>query len=423
MASLKFLSFESLLKYSITVLCHLFLFFGIIPAGISQTEPNVEKIQTELVSAGFENVFSTKVDSILVVGYENRRFRFEPRGCSEVIRIVGENVNQDLSILLILYRNKIPMLFFEYKSTHYHEFVSGKLTPDEFLRKMKVSADNPEFDKFKSALRNKSQFKADVAIGPQVKAQFGNFDRPVQANINLVPELNTLLAKGLTIKTQMIVPIYNNYLIPEQAETEVRPGILAVNQIVKLEDQVFFNASAGFFTQDRAGIDLELKKYFGDGNFAIGLNTGYTVYHAFVPKQIEYYEDDSYFTGLFTAEYRFSTYDLTTRIQAGNFLYNDLAARFDLLRQFGEVNIGFFASISESSEVNGGFNFAIPLPPGKYMKFKYMRLRQTKYFSWEYRAKGFVKNATTYDTGNELYEVMLEYNPIFFKKRLIKEMQ
>lgn len=315
------------------------------------------------------------------------------------------------------------MLFFKYESNHYRDFVSEKFTPDEFLEVLEVSADNPEFEKFKAPLKNKSQFKADIAIGPQVKAQFGNFDRPVQANINLVPELNSLLAKGLFLKTQMILPVYNNYLIPEQAETEVRPGILALNQIIRLEDHVFFSASAGFFTQDRAGIDLELKKYFSDGRFAIGLNTGYTVYHAFVPRQIEYFEDDSYFTGVFSAEYRFSNYDLTTRILAGNFLYNDIAARFDILRQFGEVNIGFFASVSKSSEVNGGFNFSIPLPPGKFMKFRYLRLRQTKYFSWEYRAKGFVKSASTYDTGNELYEVMLEYNPVFFKKRLIKELQ
>lgn len=423
MAPLKFLSFENLLKYSITVLCHLFLFFGIAPSVLSQTQPDFEKIQTELVSAGFENVFVTSVDSNLVVGYENRRFRFEPRGCSEVMRILDENENHDLPVLLILYRHQVPMLFIEYESNLYLDFVSGKIPSDEFLEKMKVSADHPVFEKFKAPRKNKSQFKADIAVGPQVKAQFGNFDRPVQANINLVPELNSLLAKGLSLKTQMILPVYNNYLIPEQAETEVRPGILALNQVIRLEDKVFFNASAGFFTQDRAGIDLELKKYFGDGKFAIGLNTGYTVYHAFVPKQIEYFEDDSYFTGLFTAEYRFSTYDLTTRVQAGNFLYNDIAVRFDLLRQFGEVNIGFFGSVSESSEVNGGFNFAIPLPPGKYMKFRYMRLRQTKYFSWEYRAKGFVKSAGTYDTGNELYDVMLEYNPVFFKKRLINELQ
>jgi len=40
----------------------------------------------------------------------------------------------------------------------------------------------------------------------------------------------------------------------------------------------------------------------------------------------------------------------------------------------------------------------------------------------EYRAKGFSKSVGTYDTGSQLYNILMEYNADFFKKRLIKEL-
>ncbi len=75
----------------------------------------------------------------------------------------------------------------------------------------------------------------------------------------------------------------------------------------------------------------------------------------------------------------------------------------------------FFATVTKSSDFNGGFNFSIPpLPPGKYMRIKYLRVRQSKDFSLEYRAKGFSKSVGTYDTGSQLYNILMEYNADFF---------
>ncbi len=392
-----------------------------LQAGFAQTPENTNRISQELIAEGFENVYVTFNDSTLVVGYENRRYRFEPRGIYEVIKIIDEAVGHEVSLALVIHHQKIPMLFVELNTVHYRKYLLGELSADELYELISVSMDNPEISEFRAPLDNPSQFKADFAIVPQFRAQFGNFDRPVQANINIIPEMNMLLLKGLTFRAQLIYPVYNNFFFDVE-EREVRPGLITLNQMVRLDDNVFLTATAGFFTMNRVGSNLEIKKFFADGNLSIGASVGYTIYHTFVDKPIEYFEDDSYFTGLISVEYRYQPYDLIGRIQAGKFLYNDLAIRMDVLRQFGEVNIGFFALISKSSEFNGGFNFAIPLPPGKFMKFKYLRLRQAKKFSWEYRAKGFVKNGSYYRTGNELFDIMLDYNPEFSKKRLINEL-
>jgi hypothetical protein len=115
-------------------------------------------------------------------------------------------------------------------------------------------------------------------------------------------------------------------------------------------------------------------------------------------------------------------YDLTGTLQAGNFLYNSLGVRFDVVRQFGEVNIGFYA-LAASGEINGGFNLAIPLPPRKYTKLKYTRIRPSKKFNWEYRAKGFPRAGIMYNTGNRLHDLFLEFNPDQIKKQIIRELR
>ena len=404
------------------VLCQNVFFFNNIKPVNAQISGVSDTVCRELVSAGFENVFVSEVEGTIVIGYENRRFRFEPKGCSEVMKIIDQVVEQDRDMMLIIFRNKIPLLFIEYNTLSFSNFISNKISSNEFFEELQVASEKPEFEKYKAVRTNRSEFKADVALGPNVSLQFGDWDRNVQSNINLIPELNTMLTKGLTLTAQALVPLYNNFLIPEQAETQIRPGIIALNQMIRIEDNVFLNASLGYFTRSRAGFDIELRKYFGEGNFSLSLNTGYTVYKSFSPKLIEYFEDDNYFTGIVSAEYRYCPYDLTFGVKAGNFLYNNIAARFDLLRQFGELKIGFFATVTKSSDFNGGFNFSIPLPPGKYMRIKYLRVRQSKDFSLEYRAKGFSKSVGTYDTGSQLYNILMEYNADFFKKRLIKEL-
>ncbi|HRW96046.1 MAG TPA: YjbH domain-containing protein, partial [Bacteroidales bacterium] len=145
-------------------------------------------------------------------------------------------------------------------------------------------------------------------------------------------------------------------------------------------------------------------------------------FHNLTSRSYEYFEDDSYFTGILLAEYRYLPYDVTGKVQIGNFLYNNLAARFDILRQFGEVKIGFFALAAQSDEFNGGFNLAIPLPPRKFMKPRFIRIRQADEFKWEYGAKSFIESGILHKTGSELNDIMLEFNPDFFKKRLINSL-
>ena len=195
-----------------------------------------------------------------------------------------------------------------------------------------------------------------------------------------------------------------------------------MNQFVRLEDDFYITATAGLFNKNRAGANLEIRKVFANGRFSVGSNIGYTTGYSYTGYRTDYLDYEKYLTAIFDLEYRYVPFDLTGSLQAGNFLYNSLGVRFEVLRQFGEVNIGFFA-LAASGDINGGFKIAIPLPPRKYTKLKYVRIRPSKRFKWEYRAKGFPRSGTMYNTGYSLYDLFLDLNPNQIKKQIIRELE
>ena len=377
----------------------------------------------DLSGHGFENIRSVINDTSVFVTFENRRYRDNGRSIAEVIQIIDKSILSDEPIelnLILLFQN-VPMLLVNVNLEDFRNLKKQIIDINVFETKLLVTSDyDAAFENLKTLeTANRSLFKADLVVIPKVKTQFGNFDNPVQSNINLIPELNFQLAKGLSFKGQIIIPLQNDFYFDEEGK-EVRPGNITLNQFVRLKDDFYLNVSAGFFNKNRAGGNLEMRKNFANGQFSIGTNLGYTTGYSYTGYRTNYLDYEKYLTALLELEYRYLPFDLTGRLQVGNFLYNSTGARFDVVRQFGEVNIGFFALFA-SGDINGGFNFAIPLPPRKYTKLKYVRIRPSERFKWEYRAKGFPESGTLYNTGHNLSGLFLDLNKNQIKNQIIRE--
>jgi hypothetical protein len=178
----------------------------------------------------------------------------------------------------------------------------------------------------------------------------------------------------------------------------------------------------GYFTQQRYGFDLEIKKYLINGKASLGANAGYTG-HASYLKGAWYYSSIDVLTTLVDAEYRVSQFDLMMRATYGKFLYQDRGGRLDIFRQFGELDIGFFVSKTQIG-TNGGFNFAIPIFPPKYMPTGSLRIRPAPYFPWEYRYWGIWEGGASgyrYKTGNRLDDFMKRINPDYVKNQFLRQ--
>ncbi len=403
----------------IIVLCHFVYLICGDNSGVFAQNRTVN-LESALVEEGFENVSVYHKNDTLQVFLENRRYRFEPRGLAELINIASESEDFETEILdVVLLRDEVPMLRITFPITVYEQYLYGEIESEEFLTAISATLNVSNIKQPVSDVANRSRFKVDLPVIPKWSAKFGNFDNPVESNFSLIPELNSTLAKGLTLKAQLIIPLQNDFFFEAERET-VRPGNVTLNQFFSLDDNFYLDLTTGFFDKNRAGIDLEVKKLFAEGRFEIGANVGYTGYYSFTGIQTEYYDKQRYLTAIFNAQYRYNPYDLVARFEVGNFLYNVLSARFEVLRQFGQVKIGFFA-FATKDDYDGGFRFSIPLPPGKYTKLRIFRIRPSKAFDWEYRAKGFPQNGVKYQTGYSLTDMLLDYNPDFIKKRLIIE--
>ncbi len=402
------------------VLCHVAILFS-TSSLFAQNDNGLEALKANLLDEGFENVAVLRPsNTLLFVQYENRRYRFEPRALAKVTEITAQAIGREqVQLDILILHQQIPMVMAHISLPAYFDLIEKRIDLEQFSQTCYFTLDFQQTAA--QNVLNPSAFKPDLIVIPNFRAQFGDFDNPVQSNINLIPELRMLLAKGLSLQAQLIIPLQNDFYFDEEGK-ELRPGMITINQLVRLRNNFFVTATAGFFNRHRAGGNIQVKNYFANGRFAIGADVGFTRYYSFTGREASYAESAGYLTAILSAEYRYTPYDLTGRIRIGNFLYNDPGVRADVLRQFGEVKIGFFALANTSGDLNGGFNFSIPLPPRKYTKIKYARLRPAKSFSWEYRAKGFPTSGYLFETGHDIFDLMLEYNPNYMKKRFLIEL-
>jgi hypothetical protein len=74
------------------------------------------------------------------------------------------------------------------------------------------------------------------------------------------------------------------------------------------------------------------------------------------------YSDAGAWSGIGTLIGRIPDRELELIVAGGHFLTGDEGIRVDLLRRFGEVELGFFGVSTDKGDV-GGFRFSVPLRP------------------------------------------------------------
>jgi len=284
------LNFTKRLRIFLIVLCHVVYLVNGIPKTVISQE-SFDGIVDKLVTKGFENISVVQNQDTLLVFYENRKYRFEPRGMAELTEIVVNDYDRTWSILsLVLLTEKVPMLTVSFSYQSFINYSNSAISDDEFYNLITASFDVARFHTLGYRVYNTSNFKIDLPVIPTWSAKFGNFDNPVESNINLIPELNSTLSTGLTIKAQLIIPVQNDFLgITKKERGVVRPGNVTINQYVSLKDNFYMNLTAGCFNKNRAGINFDLKKIFREGQIEIGANIGYTGYYSFTGIETEHF--------------------------------------------------------------------------------------------------------------------------------------
>ncbi|HOI30697.1 MAG TPA: YjbH domain-containing protein [Melioribacteraceae bacterium] len=379
------------------------------------------QIAGNISGEGLENVSVRDTESELFIEFENRVYRFEIDALVRVLKLISPEIGQYQKINLLIKNKNVPVTQISVSAKDLLSWNKGEISNTEFSELIQIDLDN-HFDSWskaaKSGYQNSSNLRFDIVLKPTYRFQFGVFSNPVLYQLNFAPHIEFGLWKGMTGLFEVTFPIHNDFT---PSEDSIRASRIVLNQTARLGNSTFISGSIGYFTLNRYGFDLETRTFFLNGDLSLGLNLGYTGYAFFAGKKL-YYSDLYQWTGSLGIDYRIREYDLSLAVTAGKFLLFDNTIRFDIYRDFGEIQVGFFAMRSLEGISNGGFSLSIPLFPSKYWNPGFFRIRTTEYLDYSYRVKIADQIGLKYDTGFSLSGFIEKLNPGFIKNYLGKRL-
>ncbi|PRY22071.1 exopolysaccharide biosynthesis protein YbjH [Spirosoma oryzae] len=260
---------------------------------------------------------------------------------------------------------------------------------------------------------NGRAYRFDFRLHPEFMANFGNRERTVESKTNLLLQSQLYLRRGLVLNWGILFPIIND--LDNQA-MNVRPAPIFLNQFLALNQADFMSISAGLFYNDRYGLNVQYRHADLNSPWSYGLETSLTGYYVF-PKNDFYYQSLSDLMILGDVAYRIGRHNVTLKVSGGQYLFNDRGGRIDFIRQFPNVEVGFFATKTGNGST-AGFNFAIPIPPGRIVQSNRVRLRTTEEFRWEYNYSRGYNIATRYKVGYQLDALLRQYHNSYLKSQL-----
>jgi len=349
---------------------------------------NIEEI---LFNAGFENVQVKEEKDTIKLFFEHREFR-NPFHSMEYANLLlaDEDFEDKILVYIPLYHNT-PIAFY---------------TAGDFGFKT-LSVEDLSF--YKAENKPFKDYRFHLRLNPDIAARFGYYDHPFETKINLILDTRVYLVPGLSLQSGINIPVENSL---DNQDKSLRLAPTMLHYFTQPFPGHFIGLSAGSFYSDRYGLDVQYRYALLDSPWSFGLESGLTGYH--------WQNAGKFYTGdlndlyaIADVEYRLPFDDLSIRLSAGQFLFEDVGVRADLIRQYGLVDIGLYASLTEIGTTMG-FQFAFSLFPGKILRGKNLELRTIEEFRWEYSYNNEEPVARKYRLGMpRLADMLRQYNSDF----------
>lgn len=255
------------------------------------------------------------------------------------------------------------------------------------------------------------KYKLDFWIQPVFAANFGYREKTLQSNTSVLLQTQFYLWKGLALNAGLLFPITNDM---DNRPKKIRPAPIFLNQFMAFGKH-FISASAGYFHNDQYGVNVQYRHHDLAGPWSFGLEGGLTGLYYYAAKGI-YYENMDKLLLIADAAYRLSRPDIILKLSGVRYLAGDEGARFDLIRQFTNVEAGLYVMKTDNG-TTAGFNFAVPIPPGKIVQGKKLRFRTADEFRWEYSYTRGFRIGERYRTGYQLDQKLRQYHVDYFNRQ------
>ncbi len=348
-----------------------------------------QEMAEKLWDAGFEQVHVLEAADTVTIFFEHRPFRSPYHSLTYAGLVADESRHV---VWIPLYHNR-PMGVYEGNDLRYRPL------------------ENEERESFKARNNLARGYRFQLRIMPDFSARFGNFDQPFQTKTNVILDTRIYLLPGLSLQSGVLFPLENSL---DQQEMNIRVAPTHLHYFVELRPSHFLSLTGGLFHTDRYGLDLQYRYARLDKKWSVGLESGYTGYY-FLPPGSIYTETPEDLSLILDLEYRLPVENLSVRLSGGQFLFRDCGVRGDLIKQFGTVEVGFHAALTQSGST-AGFQVAFPLFPGKVLRGKKVELRTTEEFRWEYTYNNEDVVARKYRLGTpRLVDQLRQYNSLFIQ--------
>ncbi|WP_455668826.1 hypothetical protein [Phocaeicola sp.] len=382
------------------------------------------QVAEKLQQLGMENIRTSHTDSKTVVAFEDNVYRGTYRGIGKAI-IAALDVLNNGGLEMVVTDNNIPQLCISISQELAAEYKSGKADIREVYRQMGISCDTRqamEILKSNHKVTNSSFGKVDIVIYPEVKLENSGWDALYTYYVNLAPAVEMPLWKGAELTAQVIFPIATNL---NGQYKKIRPGVMTLSQEFYWGKTFTGRLVAGNFTNNRMGVQAEMKWCASNGRVELGAVAGGTIQSIITNNEGWYLSRKKRMNAAVKASVYEPRFNLQFDVQASRYLYGDYGLRGDCTRHFGEYAIGVYGMYVDG-ELNGGFHFAIPLPGKKWAKNRGVRIRQADYFAMEYSMTTWGKYADrnmgkTYKTRPDENRSNRFFQPDYIRYFLIKE--
>lgn len=248
------------------------------------------------------------------------------------------------------------------------------------------------------------RYKLDFWIQPLFTATFGNFSKPVQSLTSVALQTQFFIWPGLSLNLGILFPIVNDL---DNRPNIIRPAPIYLNQFYASGNN-YFSLTAGMFYTDQYGVNLQYRHADFQKPWSFGVEGGLTGAY-YYPRGGIYAAVPDQLLLLGDVAYKFKKQDVTLKVSGGQFLWKDKGVRVDFVRQFTNVEVAIYASKTQNGSTVG-FNFAIPIPPGRIAQGKKARLRTVDEFRWEYTYTRGYRIGERYRLGYQLDQKLRQYH-------------
>lgn len=357
-----------------------------------QYEP-VSRISQRLVDDGFENVRVQRNGNCIKVALEDNHYRGIFRGLARALQLISPSDQTQDSICLIALDNRVPRLTVTAvhdKGTWSVDARHGGVITRGFAR---------------AKVRNSSAFKLDIVPYPTLIFSNHRYDRLWSSAMYLSPTLEMGLWPGAKIVAQVRFLVYNAFV--DEHYRNVVPGYVVFSQFFKPSSDWDITLSGGIFNVNRTGLDGRVD-YHVNNNLDVGFIVGTTGPWYIGDKSLTLCYWDK-----FNAVARINYYEPHTNLQfdlkAGQFMFEDVGVRLDVLRHFRDYAVGVFGNAT-TYNTNIGIQFSVPIGPKKMGKHRAVRLRMPETISFNFNENIDVYKSYSPDKMEQLYKTAPDQN-------------